>query len=163
MLELRALFVAAAIGMAIGASGAWKLTASYKDASWMASIGQQKVEAARQLQEATDKALASERGNVAKANKLEKDNVQKQTALDGILADNHRLAAELGGLRDPGRRTSCDSAVPTGTGGTGNAAVGSSEGRLSAEASQFLLDFARDADRAAQYANTCHDWIGQVK
>lgn len=129
----------------------------------MASIGQQKVEAARQLQEATDKALASERGNVAKANKLEKDNVQKQTALDGILADNHRLAAELGGLRDPGRRTSCDSAVPTGTGGTGNAAVGSSEGRLSAEASQFLLDFARDADRAAQYANTCHDWIGQVK
>lgn len=33
---------------------------------------------------------------------------------------------------------------------------------LSAEASEFLLEFAREADRAAEYANTCHRWIEEV-
>ena len=39
---------------------------------------------------------------------------------------------------------------------------GTTGAELSAEASEFLLEFARDADRAAQYAQTCSFWIQQV-
>ncbi len=162
MFNLKNYALAAVAGLLIGAVASCWLTANYKDTSWRASIEAQKVEAARQLQVATEKAVQTERDNQRLANQIEVQHVQNTKQLDAALSDNRRLARELGGLRDPGRRTSGECSVPTGSGATGVAAAGTTEGRLSDEASEFLLEFARQADAAAQYAATCRGWIKQV-
>lgn len=162
MLDFRALAIALGIGVLVGSLPTWWLTAEYKDNKWMAQIEAQKVEAAQQLQEATEKVVATERKHNAIATQLEIKNAEQQTSLDRALADNRRLASRLGGLRDPGSRASCSSAVPTTSGTAQQPPTEAAAGRLSAEASEFLLEFARDADRAAQYANSCHDWITKI-
>ena len=163
MFNLKNYALAAIAGLLIGVVVSWWLTASYKDTSWRATIEAKKVEAARQLQVATEKAVQTERDNQRLANQIEVQYVQSTKQLDAALADNRRIARELGGLRDPGRRTSGECSLPTGSGATGVAAAGTAEGRLSDEASEFLLGFARQADDAAQYAATCHQWIKQLK
>ena len=70
-----------------------------------------------------------------------------------------RRADSLGRLRDPGRATACRPAVPATSGPTSGPVADATGGDLSAEATEFLRDFARDADRAAVYANACHGWI----
>lgn len=162
MLDMRSIALAAAVGLGIGSLGSWYLTAEYKDASWTASIEKQKVEAAKQLQTATDRVIEIERSQNKLANQLEVKHVESERQLDKALADNKRLARELGGLRDPGRRPSCGGAMPTDSTTTIQPEGGTAGAELSAEASEFLLEFARDADRAAQYATTCSAWIKQL-
>ena len=151
-----------AAGLAVGSLSAWYLTAEYKDAKWGKAVADQKVEAAAQLQAATQRAIEAERRRNALADQLEVKHVENQQALDRVLADNRRLARELGGLRDPGRRTSCGSSVPADPATAGQPEGGTTGTELSVEASEFLLEFARDADRAAQYAKTCYDWAKQL-
>lgn len=162
MLDLKTTLLAAAIGLGVGALGSWYLTAEYKDASWTASIEKQKVEAAEQLQAATDRAISAERRQNELATQLEAKHVESEKELGKALSTNRRLARELGGLRDPGRRPSCGGAVPTDSTTSAQPEIGSTGAELSAEASEFLLEFARDADRAAQYAKTCYDWTQQL-
>lgn len=163
MIDVRTTVLVAALAAVWGAAGSWWLTAEYKDNKWKAKVEAQKVEAARQLQEATQKVIEIERKNNVIATQLEINNAEQQNKLDRALADNRRLAAQLGGLRDPGRRQSCPSALPSAAGAAQQPSTAAAEGRLSAEATDFLLEFARDADRAAQYANSCYEWIRQVK
>lgn len=162
MLDLKNLLIALAIGLLIGVLGGWYFTAKYKDATWVVSIDKQKSEAATQLQAATERALAAERKNNELGNQLEKQHVEATQKLDVILADNHRLARELGGLRDPGRRASCGGTMPSASTTAGQSDSGTAGTELSVEASEFLLDFARSADAAAQYAKTCYDWTQQL-
>lgn len=162
MLDIKMTLLAAILGLGVGALGSWYLTAKYKDASWTASIEKQKVEAAEQLQAATDRAISAERRQNELATQLEVKHVESERELDKALADNRRLARELGGLRDPGRRPSCSSPVPADSTTSGQPESGTTGTELSAEASEFLLEFARDADRAAQYALTCRAWIKQI-
>lgn len=162
MLDLKNLLVTLAIGLLVGVLGGWYFTAKYKDATWTASIDKQKSQAATQLQAATARAIAAERKNTDLSNNLEKQNVESNQKLDATLADNRRLARELGGLRDPGRRPSCGGPVPTDSTTASQPEGGSTGTELSAEASEFLLEFARDADRAAQYAKTCYDWTQEL-
>lgn len=159
MLDLRNLLIALAIGLLTGALGGWYLTAEYKDSKWIAAVEKQKVEAGKQLQAATERAILAERRQNELANRLEVKHVESERKLDQALSDNRRLARELGGLRDPGRRPSCGGAMPADTTTTGKPEGGAAGAELSAEASEFLLEFARDADRTAQYAKTCHDWV----
>lgn len=163
MFSFRTTLLLAALAAIWSAAGSWWLTAEYKDNKWMAKVEAQKVEAAKQLQVATEQVIATERKHNEIATKLEIQNADKQTQLDKALSDNRRLAVQLGGLRDPGRRASCPSTVPANSGAAKQPETQASDSRLSAEASEFLLEFARDADRAAQYANTCYEWIKQVK
>lgn len=163
MIDLRALIIACCASFAIGVAGSWWITAEYKDNKWIAKVEAQKVEAARQLQDATEKVIQLERQRNEVATKLEIKNANKQTELDRALADNRRLVNQFGGLRDPGRRASCPSALPNATGSSKQLDDSATGSRLSAEASDFLLEFARDADRAAQYANSCYDWLQTVK
>lgn len=163
MMDIRTTAIAVGIALLVGATSSWWLTAEYKDNKWMAQIEAQKVEAARQLQVATEKVIETERRHNVIATQLEIQNAEKQTSLDRALADNRRLATQLGGLRDPGRRESCSSTNGSATATAQQSPAQASDGRLSAQATEFLLEFARDADRAAQYANTCYDWIQQVK
>lgn len=160
--DLCTTLIALAIGLGIGAIGSWYLTAEYKDASWTASIEKQKVKAAEELQAATDRAMSAERRQNELADQLEVKHVESEKELDKALSTNRRLARELGGLRDPGRRPSCGGSVPTNSTAASQPESGTTGAELSAEASEFLLEFARDADRAAQYAKTCYDWTKQL-
>lgn len=162
MADLKNLLIALAVGLLVGLLGGWYFTAEYKDATWTASIDKQKSEAATKLQAATERALAAERQNTELSNQLEKQYVESTQKLDGVLADNRRLVRELGGLRDPGRRPSCGGTEPQTSTTSGQPEGGAAGTELSAEASEFLLEFARDADRAAQYAKTCSLWIQQL-
>lgn len=160
--DLKVAAVALAVGLGAGAFGSWYLTAEYKDSVWGKAVTDQKVEAAAQLQAATQRAIEAERRHNALADQLEVKHAENQQALDRVLADNRRLARELGGLRDPGRRPSCGGSVPTAAAAASESEGGATGAELSAEASEFLLEFAREADRAAQYAKTCYDWTQQL-
>lgn len=116
MIDIRTTAIAAGVALLVGATSAWWLTAEYKDNKWLAKVEAQKVEAAKQLQAATEKVIETERKHNAIVTQLEIQNAEKQTTLDRALADNRRLASQLGGLRDPGRRQSCPSTLSAGAG-----------------------------------------------
>lgn len=161
--DIKTALIALAIGLCVGALGSWYLTAAYKDSKWGKAVADQKVEAAAELQTETERALAAERKNTELNNNLEKHHAEANRTIETALADNRRLARELGGLRDPGRRPSCSSPqggiIPP-----ADTAAGTAGTELSAEASEFLLELTAEADRAAEYARTCHDWAqGAVK
>lgn len=162
MLDLKTTFLAVVAACVLGALGSWYLTGKYKDNKWTAAIKQQQVAAAKQLQAAMERAIAAERRQTELSNQLEVKHVESERKLDAALVVNRRLARELGGLRDPGRRSSCGSTLPSASTTSGQPDSGSTGTELSAEASEFLLEFARSADRAAQYAKTCYDWTQQL-
>ena len=156
--------IAALVGIASLATGAfagWWLTHDSLTAKHQAHVSALRSQAADDLRQATDRAFELERQHNALANKLEVANAQNRKKLDSVLAENRRLARELGGLRDPySLASSCSlSTKPDTSSGIGAAAA---PGRLSDEASEFLLVFAREAGRAAEYAATCHEWVKQI-
>lgn len=157
--QYRAAALAIAILVVLGAvaGGSWYLTAEYKDATWEKAIEKQKVAAAKELQTATEDVLKEERAANQRNVNLEIDNGKANTKIDTVLAANRRLAAELGGLRDPGRRPSSACAKSPDK-ASGLDTDTPAESRLSAEATEFLLGFAAEADRTAEYALTCHVW-----
>lgn len=161
MLDIKNLLLALAAGLLVGSFGSWLITASYKDAVWTKAAKVQELKATQMLQTETAKVLAGERERTRLNNLLEKNDVDARAKIEVTLADNRRLVAQLGGLRDPGRRSSChdsQAAVDPARGTAGDP----TGAELSAEASGFLLEFAAEADRAAQYAQTCHAWAQQV-
>ena len=157
--NLQSIGLALVVGLVTGAGPAWYWTATYKDASWSASVQAQELAAARQLREATDLALAVEREQHVIVSRLEEQHHEAEQATSRLEAANRQLAAQRGGLRDPGRRPSGQCPVPATTGGAGEPAADTAGAALSAEASEFLLALAASADRAATYAATCYDWI----
>jgi len=156
--------ITALVGIAsllTGAFAGWRLTHDSLTAKHQAHVSALRSQAADDLRQATDRAFELERQHNALANKLEVANAQNRKKLDSVLAENRRLARELGGLRDPySLASSCSlSAKPD----TASGLVATpAPGRLSNEASEFLLDFAREADRAAEYAATCYDWVRKL-
>lgn len=155
--DIKGMLAALAVGLCVGALGSWYLTAEYKDSKWGKAVADQKVAAAAELQAETEKVLAAERENTRLNNQLEKNHAEASRKIDATLADNRRLARELGGLRDPGRRPSCGS-TQAGAGPAADPAGGSAGAELSDEATEFLLELTAEADRAAEYAQTCHAW-----
>jgi hypothetical protein len=149
---------AGAAGLLVGSLGAWFLTAQYKDARWTAATLEIKVEAAEILQRKTDEAIRVERVVVAKVRELEAQHVQEEKTLSDIQRRNRQLAAELGGLRDPGRRQSGGSAVSETPTSPGSAEHSPASGYLSAEASGVLLSAAAEVDALASYAKACYEW-----
>jgi hypothetical protein len=162
ILNLQNQILAAVAAIILGAFASWWVTSDYYQARYDAAIARQKAEAVKVLQEATDRAITAERKNTQLALSMEVDHAQNRQKLDTVLADNRRLARELGGLRDPGYREGGSCTVPATPAGTGLAVRQPATGRLSAEASDFLLEFARDADRVAEYANLCYDWVKKI-
>ena len=125
------------------------------------------VAAQLKIERASAKLLADETAKVNEANakaaklaeQLEAEHADAMEDISAALSENRRLAALNRGLRDPGKRPDCSENTVRGPGpAAGIAEGGPAEGRLSAEASDFLLGFAADADRAATYAMTCHEW-----
>ena len=156
--SLQSAAIAFGAGMVLSIPLTWYVTAEYKDALHTAAVARQKSEAAQVLQQETEKVIAAERKTAKLKDELELQHAKSLEQVNTIMAENKRLAARLGGLRDPGRRESCNGTLPA-TGKTpGLDSDPTAEGRLSSEASEFLLEFAAEADRAAIYAQTCHEW-----
>jgi hypothetical protein len=158
VIDFRAIGIAALAGTVLGSVGSWYLTATYKNARHVAIVSEIRSQATKDMQEAADRALKAERDNISLALQMEVQNNENRQKLDQVLTDNRRLSRQLGGLRDPGKAPACIP-VPTDSGSTAIATNETCSGRLSVEASEFLLDFAREADRAAEYAQTCYKWI----
>ena len=137
------------------------LTANYLGAKHDAEIQSIRAAVAELDAAATKRAVEIERAHADLATKLEVQHEANRTRLAALRADNSRLARELGGLRDPFAAPACP--VSTAAGGTVDPATATTTGRLSAEASEFLLEFAYDADRAAEYASTCYQWVKELK
>jgi hypothetical protein len=150
--------IALTVGLLVGALGAWTLTGHLKDLEWQHAIDRQKSEAATELKTLIDKVTIKDKEVLTLKDQLEKNDVRAQQTISSTLANNRRLAAQLGGLRDPGRRAGCPGPMPASPATASSDSTAPSGSQLSEEASQFLLEFAADADRAAQYARTCHDW-----
>lgn len=162
MLSIRNVILGAVVASIVGAIGGWWITDDILTSKHEAQIQRMRLDAADALQAATERAIQAEREGISLALKLEVQNAENRKRLDGVLADNRRLSRELGGLRDPFAIAPGGCPLPSASPGTGLVATPPAPGRLSNEASEFLLEFARDADRAAEYANTCHRWIEEV-
>lgn len=162
MLSIRNVILGAVVASIVGAIGGWWITDDILTSKHDAHIQRIRADAAAALQGATDRAIAAERANNALATRLETDHAKTRQKLDSVLADNRRLSRELGGLRDPFAIDLGGCTMPAPSPGTGLVATPPAPGRLSDEASEFLLEFARDADRAAEYAATCYRWIEEV-
>jgi hypothetical protein len=163
MPDIRSAILAAVLAMGTGALGSWWLTFTYKDTRHNAAMATLKAEASTALADATQRVLDVQRRNQDLANNLEVTHAKNRNNLDQALADNRRLARELGGLRDPGAQPGGGCTVPSASDTTGQPDGAATPGRLSDQASDFLLEFARQADRAAEYAQLCHAWIKELK
>lgn len=162
MLNLPNTILAALAIAASGAFGGWWVTSDYYQAKQSAMAARMQAAAATELQQATERAVAAERDAISMALKLEVQNAESRKKLDAVSVENRRLVRELGGMRDPGARPDSCGTVPTTTTGTGIVVRPAATGRLSDQAAEFLLEFARDADRAAEYAATCHAWVEAI-
>ncbi len=162
MLSIRNVILGAVVASIAGAIAGWWITDDILTSKHEAQIQRIRADAATALQEATDRAIQAERDAISLALKLEVQSAENKQKLDSVLADNRRLARELGGLRDPFAKPAGGCTMPASPAGPGLAVPAPAPGRLSDEASEFLLEFAREADRAAEYANTCHRWIEEV-
>lgn len=153
--------IALASALAAGALAAWG-TASFLNADHDAEIQSIRAAAAEQYASATQRAVEVERAHAQLATQLEVQHEKATRQLAAVRADNRRLARDLGGLRDPfAAASTCP--VPTDSDSAVDSAATATVGRLSDEASQFLLEFAYDADRAAEYASTCYRWVKELK
>ena len=162
MLSIRNVILGAVVAVIAGAIAGWWITDDILTSKHEAQIQHMRLEAADALQAATERAIQAEREGIALALKLEVQNAENRKRLDGVLADNRRLSRELGGLRDPFAIALGGCTMPAPSPCSGLVATPPAPGRLSVEASEFLLEFAREADRAAEYAATCHEWVKQI-
>jgi hypothetical protein len=149
----RTTLVVALVCFLAGVASGWKVN------GWRLgnAIEAQKAEAAQALAMETAKARKIEKDNDRIRIEAEVKHAKARDQIERTLADNRRLARQLGGLRDPGRKGS-DCPLPGSAEATSNGDAEATAGRLSDEAESFLLEFAAEADRAAEYARTCHEW-----
>lgn len=161
MFDIKMTLLAALIAAIAGASGGALITSDVLNAEHSAQINLMRLEAEENIRIAANKAIQIERNANALALKLEVQNAETRKQLDDVLSNNRRLSRELGGLRDPfATPSSCP--LSTSESSASVAITNATEGRLSNEASEFLLEYAREADRAAEYANTCYEWIREL-
>ena len=164
--RLLAFFVLLGTVFAAGGAAAWKLQ------SWRygIQIAEIKNDYAARFAIAQDNAHRKEREHEQLARDAEKTYQLAQTENRALAHDLRRLAAESGGLRDPGRRPGCLPADTAPAGGIDLAAAGEAgrfsegdAGLLSAEAADFILGQSELADEVAAYAWACHAWAKQLE
>lgn len=133
----------------------WLITASYKNATWQERLTQEHNKQLQQHAEQLQFALNEERKAQEQVTAIEVAYHDQTITVNTLAADNRRLADELGGLRDPyaaskdaGVTTSCSPCKPC-------------DGKLSTEASKFLLELTEEADRLRAYADTCYKWVSR--
>ncbi len=161
MIDLKLIAICVGASFSIGAFSSWWITADYKEAKYTAAISEMKIEAANALNAATVKAMEIAQENSRLANELEVVNAQHRKKLDDTLADNRRLAAELGGLYDRNAAAS-NCPMPSASNAPSNAAIATAGAKLSNQLAELLLSESRRADEAAAYARTCYEWVKKL-
>lgn len=171
MFGMKLTLLAFGTGILIGAIPAGYYAYKFNDNRWVAATEKLKSEAAVELQKATEKVLQVERENANLATKMDVEHAKSEKTLRNVLNENRRLVSAVGGLRDQGRRSSGSdtlrSSPSTSNHFNGSSAKpnipGESNGVLSSETSEFILELAYEADQAALFAKTCYDWIQEIK
>lgn len=151
-----ALLAVFALGAATAGSAAWKVQ------TWRygSAIAEQKAEAEKTLRAATTAALKKERENGRVRDAVEKDLQSAQAKNRALSADLRKLAAQSGGLRDPGRGQGCNSPprpADEAPGVNTDPAPGGTR-LLSKQLEEYIFDTAEKADEVLAYAWACHDW-----
>jgi hypothetical protein len=157
------IIVSALVAFIFTAVGGFAYGGRVERLKWEAAIERQKTEAATLLAYANANALQKHLAYESIKDELEKTHAEKRDALNAVYADNRRLVDELGGLRDARGRQSCPAAVAASAKPARDAAAGAAGCQLSVETSRALLDLARDADAAADYAQTCRAWVMSLR
>lgn len=151
------------IGIALALIGTGAAVHAFDQARHEAAIAKRDAIASGKVAAANARTLKTEREAQARATEMEIAAHDRQAELDKTLAENRRLAAAAGGLHDPGRKPAAGARMPAAPAAACASADPAAEGRLSAEATRFLLEFGADADRAAGYAITGHAYAETVK
>lgn len=147
------------LGAAGAGATAWTVRGWQTDAKLFAIQKEREHEKRAQAEaiaKNTNEARAIEQKQRSEITKLEVKVHENANRTNRLLAENRRLARLAGGLRDPSTR--CPS-VPGATEPAGTAADQATGAQLSDEATEFLLEFAAQCDRAADYAQTCHEYV----
>lgn len=88
---------------------------------------------------------------------LLEESYERQLEIARLASSNAQLVFELGGLRDPGSSST-----------TGNANKNSDSdskttaGKLSKEATQFLLDLTKEADEVREQLRLCQEFVSEL-
>lgn len=128
------------------------------DARWSAAVEKLKLDAKNKLDAETERVRKLDSDLNTLKQQSEADREKQNQELDAQYALNKRLASQLGGLRDPGRRRGGGCTAAPAAGAPAPADQGTAGAELSVEASSFLLELARQCDDAASYAQQCHQW-----
>jgi hypothetical protein len=92
---------------------------------------------------------------------VEASNANQEKAINDAHAKNIKLADDIKRLQQSTRASS--SAVPS-TGAACKCTGAAPQSGLSDESISLLVELAKEADDAARYANTCHEWaVGTTK
>jgi hypothetical protein len=86
---------------------------------------------------------------------IEVNNANQAKAIDDAHAENIKLAADIKRLQ---RSASSRSSAMPSTDNSCQCASATTTSGLSDESINLLVKLAREADDAARYANTCHEW-----
>ena len=167
LVTAKARLIAALLVGATAALATFFLVRIYEENKWGRVISelregqeQERRTAAEALAQETRRVLELQQRLNEAAQAADLGHKEKEDEIDRLESDNRRLARELGGLRDPGHRPAARCAAsPAEAGGAGGAPEPASDGRLSDEASEFLLAEARRADEVANWAGTCWRWL----
>jgi hypothetical protein len=94
-------------------------------------------------------------------NQIEVNNAAKEKELDAVHADNLKLATTIKRLQQSASASSSTMPSPNNSCQcTGTAA----QSEFSTASIGLLVQMAREADEAAKYASTCHEWaVGTAK
>ena len=157
---MQAVIAAFVAGCLLAGLVTFGVVTDYKDAKFSAYVETAKSAREKSLREATEKTLAAERAFSQLKDSVEKDHAEAQSRLVRAVADARRDVAARG-LRDPGARRACPNPVPA---NPQSAAVdhGAAEGGLSAEATDFLLTLASEADSAVIQLEACQAWARSI-
>lgn len=108
---------------------------------------------------ATEQARAKDAENAKLANQIDLAHLERNDAIEKAAAAARELNRTRGSFVRV-KAPKCD--LPGTTSDLGGGENGTTQAQLSDETADALIAIAHDADRAAAYAQTCHDWAIQV-
>lgn len=159
---LKTTAITAGISFLVGASAAWYLTADYKEAKYQAILAEVQKSAMEALIKAQESAIQIERENNRLAQEIEVQNAKHRQELAELENELRGYVNELGGLYD--RYATCsNTTVSPNTGTTPQPADTPAGCKLSRELEGLLLSESKRADEAAAYAQTCYNWVKQLR
>ncbi len=152
--------IVGALILALSCGGTWYFTKTHYIDKYEAQIAKTQSEHDKKVTDLTNDKLDLERQLGETRNEIE---VEHNKAIEDLNARIESLRRDNVRLRDPGAsKTSCS--APRDPGATGGSSDGDeATGLLSRQATEFLWDFAGEADRTLEELRTCKRWVDEVR